>query len=289
MTYFLNLFSPETYEAFSQSDRRISGFRPRQRIAASKIHPGDRFICYMTRLSRWIGVLEVEQGPFDDDAPLFYKGDPFIVRFMVTPIAWLDREKAIPIHEDEIWDVLSFTKGHDKKSSTWTGKIRASLVQMGEADGRFLEELIRRRAQNGRVYEIDEGEYQKHVTHRVQRLGGVVSVAVPEETTESESSQPEPDGGDDIRESLKIQALIADIGSKMGMKIWVPRNDRDRIQGLVDKGNPPLLGVLPLNYDDTMTTQRLKRSSKSMFCGYRDEQSHERSRLNIRPPFTRES
>ncbi len=289
MTYFLNLFSPETYEAFSQSDRRISGFRPRQRIAASKIHPGDRFICYMTRLSRWIGVLEVEQGPFDVDAPLFYKGDPFIVRFMVTPIAWLDREKAIPIHEDEIWDVLSFTKGHDKKSSTWTGKIRASLVQMDEADGRFLEELIRRRAQNGRVYEIDEGEYQKHVTHRVQRLGGVVSVAVPEETTESESSQPEPDGGDDIRESLKIQALIADIGSKMGMKIWVPRNDRDRIQGLVDKGNPPLLGVLPLNYDDTMTTQRLKRSSKSMFCGYRDEQSHERSRLNIRPPFTRES
>ena len=27
----------------------------------------------------------------------------------------------------------------------------------------------------------------------------------------------------DPRESLKIQALVADTGSKMGMKIWIPR------------------------------------------------------------------
>src|SRR5687768_89273 len=40
MTYFLDLFSPETYEAFSRSDRSVSGFRPRQRIAASRVCPG---------------------------------------------------------------------------------------------------------------------------------------------------------------------------------------------------------------------------------------------------------
>jgi len=34
-----------------------------------------------------------------------------------------DRLRAIPIHEDEIWNNLSITKDHDKKSSTWTGNF----------------------------------------------------------------------------------------------------------------------------------------------------------------------
>jgi len=33
MAYYLDLFSPETYKAFSESPRDISGFRPRQRNA----------------------------------------------------------------------------------------------------------------------------------------------------------------------------------------------------------------------------------------------------------------
>ena len=50
MRYYLDLFSPETYEAFSQSDRTVSGFRLRQRRQADRIRPGDRFLCYMTKL-----------------------------------------------------------------------------------------------------------------------------------------------------------------------------------------------------------------------------------------------
>src|SRR5215216_4289542 len=128
MTYFLNLFSPETYEAFTESGKNISGFRPSQRVAANKIKPGDKFICYMTKLSRWIGVLEVESDYFQDDTPIFYEqDDPFIIRFKVKPLVWLEKEKAIPIHEDEVWDSLSFTKDHEKNSPTWTGRIRSSL------------------------------------------------------------------------------------------------------------------------------------------------------------------
>ena len=70
MKYFLNLFSPETYETFSASDQSISGFRIRQKKAAARIGPGDRFVCYMTKLSRWVGILEVEEGPFEDHTPL---------------------------------------------------------------------------------------------------------------------------------------------------------------------------------------------------------------------------
>lgn len=72
MKYYLDLFSPATYEAFSASERNVSGFRTNQETTARKIEPGDLLICYMTGLSRWIGVLEVESGPFIDQSPLFY-------------------------------------------------------------------------------------------------------------------------------------------------------------------------------------------------------------------------
>jgi hypothetical protein len=63
MAYYLDLFSPETYEAFGNSSKTISGFRMRQLNAAKGIHPGDKLICYMTKLSRWFGVLEVATWP----------------------------------------------------------------------------------------------------------------------------------------------------------------------------------------------------------------------------------
>jgi hypothetical protein len=50
MAYYLDLFSPETYEAFGKSDRSVSGFRMRQLKSAQRIQPGDKFLCYMTKL-----------------------------------------------------------------------------------------------------------------------------------------------------------------------------------------------------------------------------------------------
>ena len=75
MAYYLDLFSPETYETFSSSDRTLSGYSIRQRKTAQRIHPGDKLLCYMTKLSRWVGILEVMSECFVDDSPLFYTED----------------------------------------------------------------------------------------------------------------------------------------------------------------------------------------------------------------------
>jgi len=48
MAYFIDLFSPETYEAFGRSSRDISGFRLRHKRAADRVSLGDRFVCYLT-------------------------------------------------------------------------------------------------------------------------------------------------------------------------------------------------------------------------------------------------
>jgi predicted RNA-binding protein len=52
MAYYLDLFSPETYEAFSRSDRTVTGFRMRQQNVSRRVNPGDKLVCYMTKLSR---------------------------------------------------------------------------------------------------------------------------------------------------------------------------------------------------------------------------------------------
>src|SRR5579885_1583379 len=157
MAYYLDLFSPETYEAFGRSDRTISGFRIRQRNLAQRVKSGDKLVCYMTRLSRWIGLLEVLEGPFIDETPIFYsEADPFIVRFRVRALVWLPVERAVPIHEPQVWSGLSFTRGQSKGSSTWTGKLRGSLVQLDDSDGAFLETLLRDRLDSEVTYPVDQ-------------------------------------------------------------------------------------------------------------------------------------
>jgi predicted RNA-binding protein len=252
MAYYLNLFSPETYEAFTQSSRDVSGFRPRQRRAASRIRTGDKLICYMTKLSRWVGVLEVTSAWYEDDTPIFYpEDDPFVIRFKVKPLAWLDKEKAIPIHDDRVWNELSFTRGHDKKSSTWTGKLRASLNRLGVNDGRFLEQLILTQVDGGETFPIDEREYERLVTHRVRRLDKVVSVSVPQDTDAEVEEEDLPQAHPEVRESIEIQALLARAGAKMGMRIWIPRRDRSGVFTKWQDDDRPVLDVLPLNYDET--------------------------------------
>lgn len=250
MAYYLDLFSPETYEVFSHSDRSISGFRKRQQKTASRIKVGDKFICYMTKLSRWIGILEIVSPSYEDSSPLFLPdNDPFVIRFRVKPSVWLDKEHAIPIRDDNIWNTLSFTKNSDKNSSAWTGRIRSSLTQITTQDGQFLENMIHKQASDGKRYELDEREYNRFITHTVRRLDKVVTVSVPQDT-EPDTTILAPTTSD-IRESIKIQALIASIGAKMGLRIWIPKADRSGVCSEWKDSKDSLLNILPLNYDET--------------------------------------
>ena len=95
---FIHLFSSETYQAFADSSRSISGFRLRHKTTAERVSRGDLLVCYLSRLSRWFGLLEVLEGPFIDHNPIFVpENDPFAVRFRVLAKVWLEYEKGIPI------------------------------------------------------------------------------------------------------------------------------------------------------------------------------------------------
>lgn len=123
-----------------------------------------------------------------------------MVRSRVRPLVWLPVEKAVPIHDERVWNQLSFTRGQSKGSSTWTGKLRGSLVQLDDADGAFLEALIMDQIDGGEIYPVDQDAYKKLATHRVRRADKDVTVTVSEDT-EAEEEEAEPQ---EIRDSTRI-------------------------------------------------------------------------------------
>ena len=71
----------------------------------------------------------------------------------MKPAVWLSLDKAIPIHEDFIWNNLSFTTTLAKNYTHWTGMVRNSLKKLDEADGKLLIDAL--------TYQYSEINYLK--------------------------------------------------------------------------------------------------------------------------------
>lgn len=214
MRYFIDLFSPQTFSKFLASDKSISGYGKRQEGIASTIKKGDLFICYLTKVSRFCGILEVQDKYLIDSTPIFTdEDDPYIVRFKVKPIVLLDIDKSIPIFEDILWKELHFTQ--DKM---WTSMIRSSLRELNEHDGKILiNALMNQIGDNAKQYQLTEVDQKKLKLqkHTVKTHEKVITVSVPENETDNKNSVTEDI---EVRESIKIQAELARIGDQMGMK-----------------------------------------------------------------------
>jgi restriction system protein len=80
-------------------------------------------------------------------------------------------------------------------------------------------------------------------THSVRRADKDVTVTVPEdEPVEEVAGIPTRR---DVRESHEVQALLAEIGSRMGMQIWLPRGDRAAVLAEWNGDHPEPVERLP--------------------------------------------
>jgi hypothetical protein len=251
--YFLNLFSPETWDAFRAAGGHISGFSRHQRTQAQRsLKVGDVFLCYLVDLGRWCGVLRMESEAFIDETPLFKaESDPFIVRFRVAPLVVLEPEFALPVREPSIWNTLTWTKDIQPGSVGWGANFQRSLRRIPDGDAEFLVQILQAQAQNNARYELTAKD--RRALNRVATVrtsAGELTVEIPEDEI-SEELGAEQAREPTIRESHKIQSLVAEIGSKMGFKIWIPKSDRERVKSAsaVDLANT-MIDTLPMNYND---------------------------------------
>jgi hypothetical protein len=75
-TYWLDLFTVETWQEFLDHGGDVTGFREKRWKTVQKIKHGDYLLCYLTGASRWVGLLEVTSEPVYDEAPI-WKSDVF--------------------------------------------------------------------------------------------------------------------------------------------------------------------------------------------------------------------
>ena len=255
MSYFLNLFTPETWEAFRAHGANVSGFRKRQSRAAEKVKVGDLLLCYLVRVSRWCGILQVTSTVYVDEKTIYENPDPFVIRFKVKPVVILEPEYSIPIYSDSIWNTLSQTKEHRKGSKTWTGAYRNSLREIDNPDGLFLVSRLKKQESESRLFPFTDKDIHKlKQTQKIQTLTKKVLVEVPDNSENKEASIEKSTSiqSQQDRQSLRIQAKIAEIGAQMNFHIWVPRHDKAQILShIADNLKHFFLDELPLSYDET--------------------------------------
>ena len=256
MKYHLDVCTPETWHAFTEAGAKCTGVSERlRRVANERVKPGDILLCYMTRISRWCGVLEVQSGPFDNDTPLFGTTDPYPIRFNVKPIVILDPESAVPIRDPQVWQALTITKLLEPGNPYWTGFFRQSLNTFEDEDGRFLVDLLTNQQSNPASYPLtDQDRRRLNQEQRVRTLSGEVEVSIPDPEDEEPSTEPgspEPDQQRIFQESIQYQAKVAHLGLQMGFHVWLPRNDKAKVMELIQPAaHERILDALPLNFDD---------------------------------------
>jgi hypothetical protein len=270
-TYWLNLFSGKTWQEFLDSGATVTGFRESRWKTLQQMKRGDYLLCYMTGISRWIGILEVVTERFRDDTPI-WEDDVFPARIGVRPVVMLTPETAIPIFE--LRDRLSIFQNLSSPFA-WTGHLRGSPMKWKQADGEVVVKAVVDAHIDPTVRPVDVSKLARKPPILRTKFGPVTVPDRDEPVQESivdpaapagQEQQPNnrnPTGKyEEAKEATlhtEVQWLLLKLGNDMGLDVWVARNDRERsINGTRFSDLPRMRRDLPRQFDDaTNRTIRL--------------------------------
>lgn len=256
MAYWLNLFNGTTWQEFRDAGGEDAGFQDTKRkgTLTKKVRPGDIFVCYMTGVGRWVGLLQITGELFRDDTAI-HQGDSFPLRFPVKPLIILPAEHGVPMKELE-GKLSGYPTG--AKTNKWTTLVRESLRQFDDSDGEAIAAAIRSARANPQTREVDPKKlgrpitlYKRSFQHGDQKIETVVSVP----SVEDDDAQDEVSGDGQPATHSEIQWRLLDLGAQMGLNVWAPRSDRARgWNGKANKDIPRMLLSLPTQFDAATTS-----------------------------------
>ncbi len=248
-SYWLDLFTPKTWREFRDASSSVSGFRESRWSAVQKIQKGDYLLCYLTGVSRWVGLLEVTSSKaFKDSSPI-WKDENFPCRVKVKPVVQLDVETAVPVKN--LKDVLSAfkTSKSDAYSLAWTGRFRGSPTKWSQSDGEAVVSAVLDAQRNPVKRAVDPNKL-KYRPRGVEAKIGLVTVPDSDSAAGPEDSQA-VEQPKEASAHTEVQSLLLQLGGEMGFDIWVAKNDRSRIFGGVRFADlPKMKASLPLQFDD---------------------------------------
>ena len=241
--YWLDLFTGATWEEFRKAGSSVSGFRESRWKTVQKIAKGDYLLCYLTGVSRFIGILEVISEPFEKSERDIWRDDDFPCRVRVKPVVELIPETAIPVFE--LRDRLSCFQNL-KSPHAWTGHFRSSPAKWKQTDGEAVVQALLDAKENPVRRPVDSRKLKYRPAAIRAKIG---SVTVPD--SNGEESKLEQRELSKPTEHTEMQWLLLKLGSDMGFDLWVARNDRGKeFNGKRFADLPRLKSDLPLQFDD---------------------------------------
>jgi hypothetical protein len=145
---YLGLFTVESWREFRRHGGSVMGFTEKKRLAASRLNPGDRVLCYLSKVSAFVGVMEVT-GPSYYDTTEIWSDGLFPVRLPVRILHELPLMQAVPIRS--LMGRLSFLK----PGPGWTIHVRSSPRMWLERDA--LEVIGAIKAAKKKVSKANDG------------------------------------------------------------------------------------------------------------------------------------
>jgi hypothetical protein len=240
-TYWLDLFTVETWQEFLSHGGDVSGFRESRWAIVQKIKPGDYLLCYLTGASRWVGLLEVAGEPYFDQEPI-WSSQTYPSRLRVRVEVALSPEQGVPVLE--MRDQLTVFRDL-ANPNLWSGPFRGSPRKWKAVDGEAISRAL---------HEAKASPVERPLGPRVRRISKTVlphraadeAVVVPgeDETAAAEESATATSA------HTEMQYLLAKLGSDMGFDVHVARNDQNRIwDGHRLGGMPRRREQLPQQFD----------------------------------------
>jgi restriction system protein len=152
MNYWLDLFTVKTLEEFQKAGAKVSGFRDRRFHVCEQIQPGDKLLCYVTGISRWVGVLRVTKPAYRSEERI-WDMEVFPVRLGVEPEILLPPEHGIP-HQ-------SLQPSLHSPARSWAGYLRGSPTRLQKEDAEVILDAIQRAQQTPVFRPIDRKKAER--------------------------------------------------------------------------------------------------------------------------------
>ena len=250
MNYWLDLFTGITWEEFQKAGGSVTGFREKNRARATPIRPGDIFLCYLTGVSRWVGLLEVTGELCEDNTPI-WKEEVFPIRFPVTPVVMLKPEHGVPM--EELKGKLTFFDD-DTLPGRWSGAVRGSPARYKVQDGEAIATAVREAEANPVSRPLDRKKLMRSSNlYKMKRRSGdediETVITIPTAEEEEDNGVATVPATEDVSHT-EIQWRLLDLGSQMGLSVWAPRMDRNKEwNGNKIADIPRLLDSLPTQFD----------------------------------------
>jgi restriction system protein len=171
MNYWLDLFTVKTLDEFQKAGARVSGFRDRRLTICEQIQPGDKLLCYLTGISRWVGVLLVTK-PACRSEERIWDMDVFPVRLGVEPEILLPPEHGVP-HQ-------TLQPSLHSPARSWAGYLRGSPTRLRNDDAEVILDAIRRAQQTPVFRPIDKTKAERVPVAIKRTKGGEAKDLAPE-------------------------------------------------------------------------------------------------------------